>query len=148
MRRAHNPVDKGTALVELAMVLPLLIILFLGTIDLGIAIREHQILQNAAREGARFSALPRNWINPAVNPTASEAAIKERVIDYLAQENITINAASITVNQQRPITIGGLTVWGSDITVTYTRPLLVAGGPLLPFANVTLSGESLFRNLY
>jgi Flp pilus assembly protein TadG len=148
MRRVHKPAEKGAALVELAMVLPFLALLFLGTIDLGITIREHQILQNAAREGARFSALPRNWINPVVNPAASEAAIKQRVIDYLTQENITVAAGSITIDQQHPVTIGALTVWASQITVTYTRPLLVAGGPLLPFANVTLTGQSLFRNLY
>ncbi len=147
MRQARKS-EQGTALVEIAMVLPLLAVLFLATIDLGIAIREHQILQNAAREGARFSALPRNWINPLVNPGASEGAIKDRVIEYLAQENITVDANSISVDQQHPITIGALTVWASEITVRYDRSLLIAGGPLLPFATVTLTGQSLFRNLY
>ena len=147
MKRVHSSPQKGAVLVELAIVLPLLVLLLLGAIDLGIVIREHQILQNAAREGARFSSLPRNWISP-VNPNASEAQIKQRVIDYLAQENITVNAADITVDQQYPIVVGGLTLRGSRIAVTYNRQLLVAGAPLLPFAQVTLAGQSVFRNLY
>ena len=134
-------------LVELAIVLPLLALLLLAVIDLGIVIREHQILQNAAREGARFSSLPKNWISP-INPGASEALIKQRVVDYLAQENITVNAADITIDQLYPIPVGGLTLRGSRITVTYNRPLLFAGAPLLPFAQVTLAGQSVFRNLY
>src|SRR6266550_3400237 len=120
MRRVHSSAERGAALVELAVVLPLLAVIFLGTLDMGIVLREHQILQNAAREGARFSALPKNWIDP-INPSASAAVIKQRVIDYLAQENITVGAGSITVNQNYPITIGGLTVKASLITVTYTR---------------------------
>jgi Flp pilus assembly protein TadG len=148
MKQAHNRNERGAALVEMAMVLPLLVIVFLVTIDLGIVIREQQILQNAAREGARFSALPKNWINPVVNPGASENAIKQRVIDYLALENITVAPGSISVDQQHAITIGAVTVWASEITVTYSRSLLFAGGPLLPFANVTLTGQSVFRNLY
>jgi Flp pilus assembly protein TadG len=148
MRQAHNSDERGAALVEFALMLPLLVLIFLITIDIGIVAREHQILQNAAREGARFSALQKNWINPQVNPTATEAAIKQRVIDYLAQENITVSDASVTVDQQYPITVGALTVNGSRITVTYTRSLVVAGAQLLPAGQVTLTGQSVFRNFY
>jgi Flp pilus assembly protein TadG len=141
MKQAHKSAERGAVLVELAIILPFLVTLFLTVVDLGIILREFQILQNAAREGARFSALPQNSVSPT-NPTATVDAIQQRVVDYLAQENITVSKSSVTVNQQYPITIGALTVQGSQITVTYQRSLL------LPARLITLTGQSVFRNLY
>lgn len=146
-RRRVNREDAGAVLVELALVLPLLALLFLTVIDLGLVIWEHQVLQNAAREGARFSSLPRSWIDPR-NPGASETDIKQRVLDYCLEEGISINAGDITVDQRYPITVGSYTVYGSEVTVRYSRSFLVPGAPLLPFAQVTLSGRAVFRNLY
>ena len=103
------------------------------------------IIQNAAREGARFSALPLNQVG-SINPSASIAAIQQRVTNYLAEENVTAPANSITVNQQFPISIAGYTVYGSEVTITYERALLVAG--FFPPGKVTLTGRSVFRNLY
>ncbi len=139
--------ERGVIAVEYAIMLPLLLICFLTIIDLGLVIHEHQILQNAAREAAHFSALPRNQIGP-LNPMASVNAIKQRVMDYCAEQNITVPLADITVSQQQPITVGALTVMGSEVTVSYTRPFLFAGAPFLPVGDVVLSGRAVFRNLY
>ena len=147
MKQAHKSHQSGTVLVEFALVLPLMVTMFLIIVDLGFVLREHQILQNAAREGARFSALPANWINP-VNPAATADTIKQVVVAYMAQENITVNTGQITVNQQYPIKVGALTVSGSQVTVTYVRPLFITGTPLLPSPQVTLTGQAIFRNLY
>jgi Flp pilus assembly protein TadG len=153
--------------VELALVLPLLALLLLGIIDLGLVTREHQVLQNAAREGARFSALPQNQIDDS-NPTATAAKIRDRVITYLSQENITVSAVACTedlpagskkwtcgvikIDQKSPITttIGGVTYtdYGSAVSVTYPRSLLIPGTGYLPFTSVNLTGNSVFRNLY
>lgn len=140
--------DAGAVLIEIAFVLPLLALLFLMVVDVGLAIREHQLLQNAAREGARFSSLPANWISP-LNPLATEAAIKQRVIDYCLEESITVNSGDITVNQNYPIPIsGGLISRGSEIIVTYNRQLLILGAPILPTGSMQLTGRSVFKNLY
>ena len=139
--------ERGVIAVEYAMMLPLLVICFLTIIDLGLVIHEHQILQNAAREAARFSALPRNQISP-LNPMASANAVRQRVMDYCAERNITVPPADITVSQQHPITVGALTVMGSEVTISYTRPFLIAGAPFLPVGDVVLSGRAVFRNFY
>ncbi len=139
--------ERGVIAVEYAMMLPLLVICFLTIIDLGLVIHEHQILQNAAREAARFSALPRNQISP-LNPMASANAVRQRVMDYCAERNITVPPADITVSQQHPITVGALTVMGSEVTISYTRSFLIAGAPFLPVGDVVLSGRAVFRNLY
>ena len=48
--------DKGAALVEMALVLPLLVMLLLGITTAGIAYGQANALQTAAREGSRFGA--------------------------------------------------------------------------------------------
>ena len=146
--------------------LPVMAIFILGAIDLGVIVREHQVLQNAAREGARFSAQPANNIDPS-NPTATANSIRDKVIDYLAQERITItstnctadgtvakqwNCGAITIRQQFPITtvVGGVTTvdYGSSVAVTYSRSFLLPGGSVLKFNSVSLNGNAVFHNLY
>lgn len=48
--------DSGAALVEMALVLPLLLMLLLGLTTAGMAYHQYNSLQTAAREGARFAA--------------------------------------------------------------------------------------------
>jgi Flp pilus assembly protein TadG len=131
--------ERGAVLVEFAMMLPLLVIILTGVVNLGLVIHEHELLQNAAREGARFSAQ---------NPGATVAATQARVVDYMSQENITVGAGDVTVEQAFEVTIDGVTVTASKVTVTYTRPLLLAGTPWLPFSSVQLTGNAVFRNFY
>ena len=153
MRRVHSSrsyqYQRGVAVVELAMVLPMLTILLIGVVNLGLVVREFQILQNAAREGAHYSSLFGNEIARAGDPTAMETAIKNRVVSYLAQEGITIALNDVSVDQTIPLNVGGgLTVTGSKITVTYSRSTLIALSSWLPLGSVTLKGESFFRNFY
>lgn len=129
-------------LVEFAIVAPLLVLLLLGIADLGLIIHEHQVVQNAAREGARFASLPSS--NPLASG-GSVAAIQQRVVNYCQKERIVMTAADVSVNQQYPITVNGETVFGSRVSVNYTRSTLFPG---LPLASVTLTGFSVFRNLY
>jgi len=48
--------DAGAALIELAMVLPLIVMLILGMVSAGIAFNNQLALTHAAREGGRFAA--------------------------------------------------------------------------------------------
>ena len=52
--RADRRDERGFALIEFALVLPLLAILVLGAVDVGRAYALSSRLTNAAREGARF----------------------------------------------------------------------------------------------
>ena len=143
--RGKSPAERGAAMVELAMVLPLLSLMFAGIVDFGLILREHQILQNAAREGARFSAASANSLATSNNPTATLAAIRNRVVAYLQQESITISAADVDVDQQHAITVGTLTVNASEVSVTYSRSPLIGGSLFGPF---TLRARAVFRNFY
>src|SRR5260370_23649056 len=92
--------DHASVIVEFALMLPIMTMLLVGIIDMGLIVREHQIVQNAAREGARFSSLPENQVC-ATNPTATIQAVKDRVTAYMARENFTVDSSSVTVNQAR-----------------------------------------------
>ena len=48
--------EKGQALVEMALILPFLLVLLVGMVELGVALQRQMIVVNAAREGARLGA--------------------------------------------------------------------------------------------
>ncbi len=48
--------QQGQSLVELAIITPLLLLLFLGLTEVGAALRSYQIVVNTAREGARYGS--------------------------------------------------------------------------------------------
>ncbi len=68
--------EKGQALVEMALALPLLIFLSLGTLEVGRVIHAYLIVNHAAREGARIGSL-----------SAADGEIINRVHDALPLTN-------------------------------------------------------------
>lgn len=73
--------EDGIAVVEFALVAPLLLILVFGIIDLGRAYSALNQLAASAREGARFAAvLP----NPAA--TSAEADVRQTVKRFSARQ--------------------------------------------------------------
>ena len=62
---------EGIALVEFALILPILILLLVGILDTGRAVNAYVTISNASREGARYVAL---------NPTAAPSAIKSNAV--------------------------------------------------------------------
>ena len=65
--------ERGQAVIEMALTLPLLLIVVFGIIDFGFMFQRYEAVTNAAREGARLGVLP--------DYTAAEA--QNRAIDYL-----------------------------------------------------------------
>jgi len=59
MRRLRRLVKgtRGSAVVEFALILPILLTLVFGIIEMGSAWYSKQMLVNASREGARFGAM-------------------------------------------------------------------------------------------
>jgi Flp pilus assembly protein TadG len=54
--RANDTANKGQALLELAVVLPLLVLLLLGVFDFARAIRANNAISNMSREGANLAS--------------------------------------------------------------------------------------------
>jgi len=53
---------EGQSLVELALILPLLLLMFAGLVEVGAALRNYLVVVNANREGTRFAARGR-WFD-------------------------------------------------------------------------------------
>jgi len=49
--------ERGQAIVELALTLPLLMLIVLGVFDFGLMFERFEVVTNAAREGARVAVL-------------------------------------------------------------------------------------------
>lgn len=75
-RNRYRPAERGTALVEFALVLPILLVVTLAALDLGRAFLAKNVLHQAAREGVRMRVV---MVDPA-----SSADI-ERVEDRVRQ---------------------------------------------------------------
>ena len=51
--------QKGTSIVEFAIILPLLIILIFGMVEYSVLFYDKAVITNASREGARSTVLTR-----------------------------------------------------------------------------------------
>ena len=135
--------DRGTQLVELALVLPLMMFISLAIIEGSSFIRVHQIINNAAREGARISALPEN--------SGHTPDIVQAVVDYGTKNGVTIDPAKGVIDQTKLITpAAGTTMSASQVTVTYDYPIQWLSK--VPFftvpATVNLKATAEFANFY
>jgi Flp pilus assembly protein TadG len=59
--------ERGQAVIELALTLPLLLLVVLGIFDFGFMFQKYEVVTNAAREGARVGVLPGYTPTDAVN---------------------------------------------------------------------------------
>lgn len=92
-RVANRQPQRGAAVVEFAILLPVLLALLCGTIDWGYYFFTREIVVNASREGARTGTLQFGGANP--DATAKAAAAKAAQ-DYLNGALPKALTASIT----------------------------------------------------
>jgi Flp pilus assembly protein TadG len=94
-------VERGSQLVELAMVLPVLLVLTAGVVDFARAWNARQILANAAREGTRLGiSQPTSDLDNNNPPSIQQ--ICQSVADYLSAQNMSLafmnNVANLGTN--------------------------------------------------
>lgn len=89
MRRRRARGRRGQALVEFALVAPLLLLLILGLIDFARAWNVYQVITDAAREGARNAVVQ--------NQTLTEAEVTGIIGAALGRANLDPDATTITI---------------------------------------------------
>ena len=110
IRRPDRRGERGTALLEAAVTIPILLLIAVGIFDFGRAYQTWQVLTNAAREGARVAVLP--------NMTVT--AVQTRARDYMSSGQLTnVGTATIDVNRNATIVVNGANVSASQVTVQY-----------------------------
>jgi len=102
--------EEGQAIIEMALTLPLLLMIVLGVFDFGLMFQRFEVVTNAAREGARLAVLTSQY---------STSDARQRALDYLASGGITGGTCS-------PGTAGSLcvTVTPGTTTIAGTSPAI------------------------
>jgi Flp pilus assembly protein TadG len=136
--------ERGSAMVETAITIPILLVLIVGIFEVGRAYETWQVLTNAAREGARMA------ITPSGNASDTTALIRQ----YMADGQLTSSAtAAVVVNKGASINVNGTPVSASAITVDYPfqfimlQPVvrLVSPGATVG-APITMRATAIMRN--
>ena len=130
-RRAEGRRRRGATLVEFAIVAPLVLLFIFALIEFGRMVMVHQIITNAAREGARRGILEQT--------TAEE--VHTIVDDYLTGSSISGATVSVT-----PESFGHVG-FGTPITVGVSVPFDQVSWIPAPWflGNVNLSVQSTMR---
>ena len=79
--------QRGTALIEFTLVLPLLLVMTVAAVDFGRAFFVKNVVAQAAREGVRLRA---------VSSSADSALVRDRVLQVANAANVTVSQLAIT----------------------------------------------------
>jgi Flp pilus assembly protein TadG len=119
--------DRGAALVEFAVVLPLLLLLLVGIVEFGLLFYNKQVLTNASREGARAGIAYK-----------SQTEITQIVVNYCRGNQGLSRLLRFDTDTDPSVTVtGAMGTYGNDLTVdvSYDYAFLVPGlfssGPTL-----------------
>ncbi len=94
-QRGEAPNRLGAVAVEFACVAPLLLAVIVGMLELSRLYSVQNVLEAAAREGARFAGLDRSGLM-LQNQTANQKLITD-VKNYVASNNIDPSAVTVSV---------------------------------------------------
>lgn len=120
--------ESGQALIEFAIVLPLLLLILFGIFDFGRIFLDSFIINEAARDAARY---------------ASIGASDSEVVQVVNQDCALLNTAKLGVTI---VPAAAARVSGGTVTVTVTYP--VSFDPFLSFLTsgpLNLTGQTTMR---
>ena len=120
---------KGQAAVELALILPVLVLLLLGMLQVGIVLEDYLQLQQAVEQGARAASLG-----------AADASIQQTVDG--AAPSLDPSALTVTVTP-----VASERQSGTDVTVQGTYSVSISIPLLSPLlgGGLQISSESVMR---
>jgi Flp pilus assembly protein TadG len=131
--------ERGAALVELALVVPFLMMIMCATIDFGLAVYTLNNLTAAVREGARYGATIQNL---AVN----DSTVRYRVYNYIVGMNNAQTPAQVlgTISNTAPNANGLFTVQISGYLYKPLTPL----ANLMGLQTIPMGRTATFRTEY
>ena len=112
--------ERGQSVIEMALTLPLLLLVVFGIIDFGFMFQRYEVVTNAAREGARLGVLP--------TYTATEA--QNRALDYLRASGLngterTCGGTEVKNTMCAGMSTSTVTVAGSTPTKTVSQVTMI-----------------------
>jgi len=138
-RSAGPQQQKGAAAVEFALILPILLLVFFGIVELSLALYDKAIITNASREGARAGIV-------LSSPKMTEAQIRDVVLTYTNGALLSLGASTaptVTVVQSTPSSFPS----NLSVTVSYTYAGLGLGSMLSALGQpIVLSSRTVMVN--
>jgi hypothetical protein len=122
--RTRGQRERGTEIVEMAVVLPLLLMLVLGAIQYGWLFLKAQQIANAARQGARIAILP---------DAGAATRAQQTMLSLLTQASLPTTPAP-TIEDPYNIDLGGGVICpGIRVQISIsTTPLRLINASFLP----------------
>ena len=126
--------ERGSELIEFALVCPLLLMVVLAIVDFGFMFQKYEVVTNAAPEGVRVAVLP----------GYSGADVQTRVETYATNSGLQLTP-SVAVTDTT--FTDGTTTWPSKtVSVAYPHQYVFLGGIASwfggSFTTVTLTANS------
>ncbi|SRR5579871_3697931 len=141
--RQRKPQRRGATIVEMSIVLPICLMLMLALFDFCRLLMVRQLIDNAAREGARYATVSTTSVNTA--------AVQTVVQNYLAGQ-LSGGATTIQVYLADPATGNNLGDWTTAqlgqaiaVQVTATYSPMLSKFSLLP-SSVSLNATAIMRS--
>jgi Flp pilus assembly protein TadG len=129
--------QKGQAIVEFCVVLPLLLILLAGIIEFSLIMYDKAVITNASREGARAGIV-------AQTPRKTASEVQAIVNNYLTNNLITFRsstpAVTVEATSSSPTINDTLTV-----TVHYTYGYLVIPNFISSGSGIAMNARTIMR---
>jgi Flp pilus assembly protein TadG len=128
-RCRRRPHERGSSLAEFAVVVPILMLLALGIVDLSRGVMVYNTLSHATREGARYASVRSSKSDDPATLTKVAADIRQY-------------AANLDPDQ-----VGVVAVWpsgnvpGAHVTIDTTYPFETVT-PFIPVGAVTIKSHS------
>jgi len=146
-KRKHPPAkhERGQSLVELAITLPILILLLLGTLDFGMAIFSYSMLRDAAQEGAFYGSFNPDNEEEIENRARNISPRAEDVVFSSPVRLTDIDAVKVKVDALGDACQGATNGLANSIQVkvTYRYPILMPFvGRLIGSNTIPLTGTA------
>ena len=121
--------DRGVATVEMAIALPLLLLLMLAVAEFGRMISQYDTLNKAVRDGARYAASVSSFGSTGL--VYVTPAIQSAVTNLVVTGNVAGSGAALLPGLvPTDVTVSAVNGTYVEVTVTYTYQPMT--GPALP----------------
>lgn len=115
--------QKGVAVIETALTLPLILLFLFGIINYGIMLYNKAVITNASREAARFGVV----YDSVAFDDAKKREVMSKVDNYCADRLVTFGAGSALTT--------AVTKTGNELVVNVTYNFKPVVGSLFPAIN-------------
>jgi len=134
--------ERGAELIEFAVVLPMLLLVFAAIVDFGLLFQRYLTISNAAREGARIAVLP------GYNQTDVQNRVTLYVREGTGDNTLTPTAVVTPVSIDPPGATPPFPAAQVTVTMSHTYMVLGPVSGMLgggSFSSITLAARSTMR---